>query len=59
MGGSQEAIHHLLQRFGYQREAELAELSGQELSTVRSHLTNLKAAGRAQPLDDDGLWGAV
>ncbi len=51
--------YDLLRRFGYQTEAELAELSDLRLTTVRRHLADLESTGRARRLSDDGLWGAV
>lgn len=49
----------LLRRFGSQRENELADLSKLSVATIRRHLAHLKSEGRAEPLDDDGLWGAA
>ncbi len=54
-----EQTYNLLLRFGFQRERELADLSDLSVATIRRHLEYLKSEGRAEPLDEDGLWGAV
>lgn len=54
-----DRTYELLRQFGYQRESELADLSELGAPTIRRNLAQLKSEGRAKPLDDEGLWGAV